>query len=302
VTGVSASAGTPAIGGVRRWIVGARPRTLAAAVVPVAVGTVVGRLGSSGGIVWWRAVCAAIVSLAIQVGTNYANDYSDGVRGSDADRVGPVRLTSSGLASPGQVRAASFAAFGVAAAAGIALAASISWWLVPVGLACFVAGWLYTGGPRPYGYLGLGEVFVFVFFGLVATAGSAYVQHGRLTSAAIAASVPVGLLSVSLLESNNLRDIAGDAAVAKRTLAVRVGASRARWLYVGALGASFASIALVAWQRHYALVALVAAPLALGPGASVMAGADGPELLPVLAATGRIQLVVGALLTLGIVL
>ena len=302
MTGVSASAGTPSIGPARRWVMGARPRTLAAAAVPVAVGTVVGRLGSSGGLVWWRAGCAGIVALAIQVGTNYANDYSDGVRGSDDRRVGPLRLTSSGLARPGQVKAASFLAFGVAALAGLALAASLGWWLIGVGLACFLAGWLYTGGPKPYGYLGLGEVFVFVFFGLVATVGSAYVQHGRLTAAAVAAAVPVGLLSVTLLESNNLRDVEGDAAVAKRTLAVRIGANRARWLYVGALLASFASIGWVAWYRPYALIALAALPLARRPSSLVMGGADGPKLLPVLAATGRIQLVVGVLLTIGIAL
>jgi 1,4-dihydroxy-2-naphthoate octaprenyltransferase len=302
VTGVSASAGTPSIGRVRRWMIGARPRTLAAAAVPVAVGTAVARLGSFGGIVWWRAACAAVVALAIQVGTNYANDYSDGVRGSDSRRIGPVRLTSSGLASPRQVKLASFLAFGVAAVAGLALAASVNWWLILVGLACFVAGWLYTGGPKPYGYLGLGEVFVFAFFGLVATAGSAYVQHGRITAAAVAASVPVGLLSVTLLESNNLRDIEGDAAASKRTLAVRLGARRARWLYVGALVTSFASVGLVAPLRPYALVALVALPLAWRPSAAVMGGADGPELLPVLADTGRIQLVVGLLLTIGIAL
>jgi 1,4-dihydroxy-2-naphthoate octaprenyltransferase len=302
VTGVSASAGTPSIGRVRRWMVGARPRTLAAAAVPVGVGTAAVRLGSLGGIVWWRAGCAAVVALAIQVGTNYANDYSDGIRGSDSRRVGPIRLTSSGLASPGQVKLASFLAFGAAAVAGLALAASVSWWLIPVGLACFIAGWLYTGGPKPYGYLGLGEVFVFIFFGLVATVGSAYVQHGRITAAAVAASVPVGLLSVTLLESNNLRDIKGDALAAKRTLAVRLGADRARWLYVGALMAGFASVGLVAPLRPYALVALVALPLAWRPSAAVLRGAEGSDLLGVLADTGRIQLAVGLLLTIGIAL
>jgi len=300
VTGVSAGAGTPSIGRARRWVIGARPRTLAAAAVPVTVGTVVGQLGSVGGIVWWRAVCAAIVALAIQVGTNYANDYADGVRGSDDRRVGPLRLTSSGLAAPGQVKAASFIAFGIAGAAGLALAASVGWWLIALGLACFIAGWLYTGGPKPYGYLGLGELFVFVFFGLVATAGSAYVQHGRFSVAAVAASVPVGLLSVTLLEANNLRDIDGDAAVSKRTLAVRLGASRARWLYVGVLMATFASVGLVAPSRPLALIALAALPLAWRPSRLVMDGADGVELVPVLAATGRIQLVVGLLLTAGI--
>jgi 1,4-dihydroxy-2-naphthoate octaprenyltransferase len=200
------------------------------------------------------------------------------------------------------VRLASFLAFGVAAVAGLALAASVSWWLILVGLACFIAGWLYTGGPKPYGYLGLGEVFVFIFFGLVATAGSAYVQHGRITAAAVAASVPVGLLSVTLLESNNLRDIKGDAAVDKRTLAVRLGADRARWLYVGALMGAFASVGLVAPLRPYALVALVALPLAWRPSAAVMRGAEGRDLLGVLADTGRIQLAVGLLLTIGLAL
>jgi 1,4-dihydroxy-2-naphthoate octaprenyltransferase len=302
VTGVSAEAGTPSIGRVRRWVLGARPRTLAAAAVPVAVGTAVGRLDAAGGVVWWRAVLAAVVALAIQVGTNYANDYSDGVRGVDEQRVGPLRLVASGLATPGQVRFASLAAFAVAGGAGVALAASVGWWLIGVGAASFLAGWLYTGGPKPYGYLGLGELFVFVFFGLVATVGSAYVQHGRLLGVAVAASVPVGLLSVTLLESNNLRDVAGDAVVGKRTLAVRVGAGSARWLYAGALATSFAAIGLVAWWRPWALLALLALPLALRPLSLVAGGAKGKDLLPVLAATGRIQLVVGGLLTLGIVL
>ncbi|MGH8995156.1 MAG: 1,4-dihydroxy-2-naphthoate octaprenyltransferase, partial [Acidimicrobiales bacterium] len=179
MNGVSADAGTPSIGRARRWVLGARPRTLAAAAVPVAVGTAIGRLDAAGGVVWWRAVLAAVVAVAIQIGTNYANDYSDGVRGTDAQRVGPLRLTASGLATPRQVRLVALAAFAVAGGAGIALAASTGWWLIAVGAACVLAGWLYTGGPKPYGYLGLGELFVFVFFGLVATTGSAYVQHGR---------------------------------------------------------------------------------------------------------------------------
>ncbi|MGH9047211.1 MAG: 1,4-dihydroxy-2-naphthoate polyprenyltransferase, partial [Acidimicrobiales bacterium] len=273
MTEVSANAGTPSIGRAHRWVIGARPRTLAAAAVPVVVGTAVGRLYGHGGIIWWRAGCAAVVALAVQVGTNYANDYSDGMRGSDDRRIGPIRLTSSGLARPEQVRAASLVAFGVAGAAGIALAASVGWWLIAVGFACFLAGWLYTGGPKPYGYLGLGELFVFVFFGLVATAGSGYVQHGHLSALVVAAGVPVGLLSVTLLEANNLRDVDGDAASQKRTIAVRIGASRARWLYVGALAASFASVGLVAWWHPFALLALVALPLAWRPWSLVGRGA-----------------------------
>ena len=165
-----------------------------------------------------------VVAVALQVGTNYANDYSDGVRGTDAVRVGPVRLVASGLASPRAVRRAAIGAFAVAAAGGLALAAVADWWLILVGAACIAAGWLYTGGPRPYGYAGLGELFVFVFFGLVATVGTEYVQVGRITGLAVGRAVPVGLLAVALLVVNNLRDIPGDTASGKRTLAVRIGA------------------------------------------------------------------------------
>ncbi|MGH9043898.1 MAG: 1,4-dihydroxy-2-naphthoate polyprenyltransferase [Acidimicrobiales bacterium] len=302
MSGASISAGRPPIGSIRRWLIGARPKTLAAATVPVLVGTAAGTLGSPGGVVLWRAICAWVVAVGVQVGTNYANDYSDGLRGSDVERVGPTRLTSSGLASPGQVLCAAVAAFLVAGAAGLALAATVSWWLVPLGFACFASGWLYSGGPRPYGYMGLGELFVFVFFGLVATAGSAYVQHGHVGALSVAAGVPVGLLAVALLEANNLRDVQGDEHSKKRTLAVRLGAQRARWLYVGALGVSFASVGIVAWWRPYALVALGALALAWWPGKAVLDGAQGNQLVSVLGATGKIQLLTGCLLTLGLVL
>jgi 1,4-dihydroxy-2-naphthoate octaprenyltransferase len=291
-------------------VLGARPRTLAAAVVPVAVGTAVGswtvhHTHTGSGVLWGRAVLALAVALALQVGTNYANDYADGVRGTDEVRVGPLRLVASGLASPDAVRNASFAAFGVAAAAGLALAALTTWWLLLVGVACIAAGWFYTGGPRPYGYLGLGEAFVFVFFGLVATAGSALVQQRggfHLTAVSIVASIPVGLLAVALLEANNLRDVVGDTAAGKRTLAVRLGRPRAGWLYVGALLVGAAGVVWLATWRPWTLLAFLALPLALPPCRLVLGGAEGRELLPVLKATGRLQLVVGALLTLGVVL
>lgn len=298
-------------GPLARWVVGARPRTLAAAGVPVVVGTAVGwwlRSGAHPGtqpvagpgvVIWWRAALALVVALALQVGTNYANDYSDGVRGSDRARVGPLRLVASGAAAPGSVRNAALACFGVAGVAGLVLAAVTTWWLLPVGAACAAAGWLYTGGPKPYGYLGLGEVFVFAFFGVVATVGSAYVQHGwRLD--ALWASIAVGLLSVALLEANNLRDVEGDRRTDKRTLAVRLGRRRGGWLYVGALLGAAAGVALVATGRPWALLAFLAAPLAVGPVRAVLAGAEGPALLPVLAATGRLQLAVGALLAVGL--
>ncbi|HTX62409.1 MAG TPA: 1,4-dihydroxy-2-naphthoate octaprenyltransferase, partial [Acidimicrobiales bacterium] len=187
-----------------------------------------------------------------------------------------------------------------AGVAGVALAASTTWWLVPVGAACIAAGWLYTGGPRPYGYLGLGEVFVFLFFGVVATVGSAYVQSKSF--GLWWACVPVGLLSTALLEANNLRDVAGDAASGKRTLAVRVGPRRARWLYVGSVAGVAAGVAGVAAVRPWALLALGAVALAASPARAVLAGAQGPALLPVLGRTGRLQLAVGLLLALGILL
>jgi len=279
-------------------VAGARPRTLAAAAVPVAVGTAVA--GSTDAVIWWRALAAGVVALAIQVGANFANDYSDGVRGTDDRRVGPVRLVGQRLAAPQSVRTAAVASFAVAALTGMALAAVAGWWLVAVGAAAVGAAWLYTGGPRPYGYLGLGEVFVFVFFGLVATTGTTYVQLERISGLSVASAVPVGMLSVALLVTNNLRDLDGDARSGKRTLAVRMGDGATRWLYVALLVAVFASsVALVA-SRPWSLLALLAVPLAAPLAFTVLAGARGPALIPVLAGTGRLQLAVGALLALGI--
>jgi 1,4-dihydroxy-2-naphthoate polyprenyltransferase len=280
------------------WVAGARPRTLPASAVPVVVGTAVA--AAEGHVIWWRAVAALVVAVAIQIGTNYANDYSDGVRGTDARRVGPVRLVASGLASPSAVRRAAVIAFGVAAVAGLALAAAAGWWLILVGAASVAAGWLYTGGPRPYGYAGLGELFVFVFFGLVATVGTAYVQLERITGLAVAASVPVGLLAVALLVVNNLRDIPGDTASGKRTLAVRVGDRVTRRLYAACVLVPFGIVPALAVSRPAALLALAAVPLAVGPVRCVLGGEEGRGLIPVLGATGRLQLVFGALLAVGI--
>jgi len=287
------------------WYLGARPRTLAAAAVPVVVGTALGHrvndaVATGQSTIWWRAACALVVALGVQIGTNYANDYADGLRGTDEVRVGPTRLVAAGLASPSAVRAAALVSFGVAAIAGIALAAATSWWLIAVGAACFAAGWFYTAGPLPYGYLGLGELFVFVFFGLVATMGSAYVQVGHVTLVSLAAAIPVGFLATALLEANNLRDVAGDARAGKRTIAVRLGRARAGWLYTGTLIGAAAGVCVLAYWRPWALLALAAAPLAVGPVRLVHGGAEGRALLPVLGATARLQLVVGALLTVGI--
>jgi 1,4-dihydroxy-2-naphthoate octaprenyltransferase len=279
---------------------GARPRTLPAAVVPVAVGTAVAH--AQGHVVWWRAATALVVALALQVGVNYANDYSDGVRGTDAGRVGPVRLVASGLASPAAVRRAAMVALGVAGAAGLALTVAVGPQLLVVGAAAIAAAWFYTGGPRPYGYAGLGELFVFVFFGLVAGAGTAYVQLDRLTALAVVASVPVGLLAVALLVVNNLRDVDGDAVAGKRTLAVRLGASTTRRLYVACVVAPLALAGAVATWRPWALLALAAAPAAFPVVRRVARGAVGRELVEVLGGTGRLQLVYGALLVVGLAL
>ncbi|HEX9994835.1 MAG TPA: 1,4-dihydroxy-2-naphthoate polyprenyltransferase [Acidimicrobiales bacterium] len=283
-----------------RWVVGARPRTLPAAVVPVLVGTAAA--AGEADVVAWRAAAALVVALAVQVGTNYVNDYADGVRGADAHRVGPVRLVASGLAAPASVKRAAVASFAVAAVAGLALAAAVGWELVVVGAACFAAGWLYTGGPRPYGYAGLGEVFVFVFFGLVATVGSAYVHTGGVTGLAVAAAVPVGLLATALLVVNNLRDIPTDAAAGKRTLAVRLGQPGTRALYTALVVGAFVAVPFVAGLsgRPLAAVSLAAVLPARRPVETVLSGATGPALVPALALTGRAQLVFGVLFALGL--
>ena len=288
----------------QHWIAGARPRTLPAAIVPVLVGTAcaVRDTGEwNHGVIVWRALAALLVSLAIQVGTNYANDYSDGIRGTDAVRVGPVRLVASGLAAAKSVKRAALASFAVAAVAGLALAAAAGWWLIAVGAAAFLAGWFYTGGPRPYGYAGFGELFVFVFFGLVATVGTTYVQLEEITGLSIAASIPVGLIATALLVTNNLRDIPTDSAAGKHTLAVRLGDRMTRLLYVAMVVAVFVMVVAIAVaDRPWAAVALVGAAVAVAPVRAVLSGASGRALIAVLGATGRTQLVTGALLAIGI--
>jgi 1,4-dihydroxy-2-naphthoate octaprenyltransferase len=288
--------------GWRSWVAGARPRTLPAAIVPVLVGTacVVGEVDVS----LPRAAAAGVVALALQVGTNFANDYSDGVRGTDdpGRRVGPVRLVGWGIQPAGAVKRAALLSFGVAVVAGLALAALVGPELLVVGAAALAAGWFYTGGSHPYGYYGYGELFVFTFFGVVATAGSAYVQTDELAALPLVASVPVGLWATALLVINNLRDIPGDTASGKRTLAVRIGDARTRWLYVGMLVVAFATLPIVAggFDRPAAAMALVGIVLARRPVLLVLEGAAGAALIPVLGATGRVQLASGILLAVGL--
>jgi len=281
------------------WVRGARPRTLVAAVCPVLVGTAAA--AAEGPLHPWRAAAALIVALALQVGVNYANDYSDGVRGVDTPaRLGPTRLVASGLAAPAEVRRAAAVAFAVAAAAGSALAVAVDPRLLLVGAAAIAAAVLYTGGPRPYGYAGLGELAVLLFFGVVATCGSAYVQLGRVPASALAASVPVGLGAVALLLANNVRDLEGDRAAGKRTLAVRLGRDRARDLFAAVVAGIFLAAALLGLARPPVLVTLAALPLAVGPVRLVRRRSDGPGLLAALAGTARLQLAVGLLLAAGL--
>ncbi|MFP5577321.1 MAG: 1,4-dihydroxy-2-naphthoate polyprenyltransferase [Acidimicrobiia bacterium] len=287
--------------GARAWIAGARVRTLPAAVVPVVVGTAAAR-GVDGPLVAWRAVAAGLVALALQVATNYANDYSDGIRGTDdpGGRVGPVRLVGWGIKEPRAVKRAALLCFAVAGLAGLALAVAVGWELLAVGAASIAAGWFYTGGSRPYGYLGLGEVFVFVFFGVVATVGSTYVQVEEVTALSLLASVPVGLLATALLVTNNLRDIPGDTAVGKQTLAVRLGDARTRTLFIAMLVAVFILVLPLAAARPGAAIALLAAWFALQPVRLVRDGAAGRDLIAVLGATGTLQLAFGVLLAVGL--
>lgn len=282
-----------------RWVLGARPRTLPAAIVPVVVGTACAV--GEGGVIAWRAVAALAVALAIQVATNYQNDVADGVRGTDTGRVGPTRLVASGLATPSAVKKAALVAMLVAAVAGLALAVAVTPWLLLVGAASFAAGYFYTGGPRPYGYIGLGEVFVFVFFGVVATVGSAFVQIEAITAVAVVASIPVGLLATALLVVNNLRDIPTDGPAGKKTLAVRMGDRKTRFFYVGLIVIAFVVLPVFgALGRPLAALAFLAVLVARKPVQRVLEGASGPALIPVLGETGRLQIVFGALLAAGL--
>jgi 1,4-dihydroxy-2-naphthoate octaprenyltransferase len=277
----------------KKWVAGARPRTLPAAIVPVAVGTAAAH-AAGGDIIVWRAVAALVVALGVQVGTNYVNDYADGIRGADDVRVGPVRLVGQKLASPGAVRNAAVISFTIAAAFGLALCAAAGWQLILVGAGAILAGWFYTGGPRPYGYAGLGEAFVFVFFGLVATAGATYVQIEEIDGRSLAAGVAVGLWATGLLVVNNLRDRVGDERSGKRTIAVRIGDARTRALYTGCL------LVGVGVATAVAPIAIVTIAFVVVPIQAVRNGAVGRELIAVLMKTSTVQIVGGLALSLGL--
>ncbi|MBJ7289883.1 1,4-dihydroxy-2-naphthoate polyprenyltransferase [Williamsia sp.] len=278
----------------KQWFDGARPRTFPNAIAPVLAGT--GAAAWLGDALWWKALLALVVSVSLIVGVNFANDYSDGIRGTDDDRVGPMRLVGSKAASPHSVRNAAFTAFAVAGVSGVVLSLTSAWWLILVGAVCIAGAWFYTGGKNPYGYAGFGEVAVFVFFGLVGVLGTQFVQAGRIDWVGIVSAVAVGSYSSAVLVANNLRDIPSDTESGKTTLAVRLGDKRTRDLHLALVAVpSVLSVVLVI-ATPWALLGLLAAPLAWRAHAPVRGGAQGPALIPALAQTG-LAMVVWALAT-----
>jgi 1,4-dihydroxy-2-naphthoate octaprenyltransferase len=274
---------------VGQWLEGARPRTLPNAIAPVLVGA--GAAAAIGHFVWWQSLLALVVSLALIIGVNFANDYSDGIRGTDANRVGPLRLVGSGTVTPKLVRAVAFGCFGLACLAGAVLVvASGHWWLLLVGAACVAGAWFYTGGGKPYGYLGFGEVAVFLFFGLVGVLGTLYVQYGRFTLVGLGGAVGVGAFSAAVLVANNLRDIPTDEETGKRTLAVLLGEPGTRRLYLGLVAVPMVISIVVGISRPLTLLALVAAALLVTPIRRITSGANGMALIPVLKDTGLAML------------
>ena len=271
------------------WVAGARPRTLPAAIAPVLVGTSLIRRDHHS-INYLNAALALLVSLLLQIAVNYSNDYSDGIRGTDDNRVGPIRLVASGLATAGSVKLAAFISFSAAAGFGTFLAARVSWWLLLLGALCILAAWTYTGGRRPYGYSGFGEISVFLFFGVVATVGSYVVQSHRVTWQSILVSLPVGALSCSLLAINNLRDLPKDSLVGKRTLAVRLGVNRARLLLIALLLIAHIAAILAALISLWTLLTLLFIPFTWRIIKAIRAGAQGAQLIPMLGQVGKLQL------------
>lgn len=285
--------------GWKKWVLGSRPRTLPAAIVPVLVGGACAN--SADAPIWWRMSLTAVVSLALQVGVNYANDYSDGIKGTDNVRVGPLRLVGSGAASAKSVKVAAFLMFFVAAVAGLVLALLTSLWLIAIGCVAIIAAWTYTGGPRPYGYAGLGEVFVFVFFGLVATIGTEFAVSEQITLTGVLASVAVGCFACSLLVINNLRDIPGDTVAGKNTLAVKLGDLSTRKFFAGLSACAALMVGITSLTSGvYAISGLVGV-VALRPALNDVArGAKGRDLIPVLGAVGRAQMIMGVTFSVGL--
>ncbi|MGW4121436.1 1,4-dihydroxy-2-naphthoate polyprenyltransferase [Nocardia sp. NPDC004711] len=281
-----------------QWIEGARPRTLPNAIAPVLAGT--GAAASIDGFVWWKAILCLLLSVALIIGVNYANDYSDGIRGTDDERVGPLRLVGSKLAAPAAVRNAAIACLAIGAVIGLVLVITSAWWLLLVGAACLAGAWFYTGGRNPYGYSGFGEIAVFVFFGLVAVLGTEFVQAGRVDWAGLVCAASVGAFSSAVLVTNNLRDIPTDTESGKLTLAVRLGDAHTRTLHMVLILIPFLALALLVWRSPWTLAALVALPLAVRANEPVRTGKNGPGLIPALAGTGQAMLVWSAVVAVAL--
>lgn len=282
----------------QQWVAGARPRTLPAAVVPVLAGSAVA--AHYGSFVWDRAFLALVVSLALQIGVNYANDYSDGIRGTDEVRVGPLRLTATGTKPAAAVKRAAFLSFGIAMVCGAVLALLASPWMLAVGAVSVLAAWFYTGGKHPYGYRGLGELSVFVFFGVVAVMGTAFVQTEEVSWLSFVASVPIGLLACALLLVNNLRDLPRDAEVGKKTLSVRVGDQTSRVFYLCCVSLPFVIAFLIGAGNPLVLVTAIALIALIPPARLIVSGASGRDLISVLQQTARLQMAFGVLFSIGL--
>ena len=282
-----------------KWLLGARPRTLPAAIAPVLVGTSLQR-NQHGHILILNALLALAVSLLLQIAVNYANDYSDGVKGTDEVRVGPIRLVASGMASAKSVKRAAYLTFALAALMGAILAARTSLWLILVGIVAILAAWNYTGGKSPYGYSGFGELSVFIFFGLVATIGSYFAQSQKISWQSFLLAIPVGCLACALLAINNLRDLPKDSEVGKRTVAVRIGDSRARYLFIGLLALAHFTVLLAATLSPWVLLSVLLIPFTIKICEKILAGASGRELIPLLGNTARLQLLLSTTLALAL--
>jgi 1,4-dihydroxy-2-naphthoate octaprenyltransferase len=287
--------------GFNKWLAGARPRTLPAAIAPVLVGTSLIH-SDKRSINLLNGLAALLVSLLLQIAVNFSNDYSDGIRGTDRNRVGPLRLVASGLATAKHVKAAAYLCFTLASICGLFLASRTSWWLILLGLICIIAAWTYTGGAKPYGYSGFGEISVFIFFGVVATVGSYFVQSGKITWQSFLVSIPMGSLSCAILAINNLRDLPKDALVNKKTLAVRIGDKNARKMFMGLILLAHLASLITAFIAPWALLTFIFLPMSVKISQNVISGAQGAALIPILGKVGKLQLLIAATLAIALLI
>ena len=287
--------------GFSKWLAGARPRTIPAAIAPVLVGTSLIH-NEKRPVNLLNGLAALLVSLLLQIAVNFSNDYSDGIRGTDENRVGPLRLVASGLATAKQVKTAAYLCFVLASISGLFLAYRTSWWLIALGFICIIAAWTYTGGARPYGYFGFGEISVFIFFGVIATVGSYFVQSEKITWRSFLVSIPIGALACAILAVNNLRDLPKDALANKKTLAVRIGDKNARRMFVGLIVLAHLTALLAIFITPWSIATIIFLPISVKISQNVMNGAKGPTLIPVLGKVGKLQLMIAATLAIALLI